>query len=213
MAKDLHWAAGQYAGTSLDPASVADDPLVQFRRWFADATAAGLEQPNTMCLATVGADGRPSARMVLLKEVDDAGFVFYSNYGSRKGTELAAQPVAALVFYWQELHRQVRIEGRVERVAAAESDAYFASRPRGSQLGAVASPQSQVIADRAVLDRRVAELEAELGGAAPARPEHWGGYRLIPDVVELWQGQDNRLHDRVRYRRELATWIKERLAP
>jgi pyridoxamine 5'-phosphate oxidase len=213
MAKDLHWAAAQYAGAPLDPASVADDPLVQFRRWFAEATTAGVPQPNTMCLATVGADGRPSARMVLLKEVDDAGFVFYGNYESRKGKELAAQPVAALTFYWHDVHRQVRIEGRVERLTAAESDAYFASRPRGSQLGAIASPQSQVIPDRAVLDRRVAELVAEHGEGPLPRPDGWGGYRVIPDVVELWQGQANRLHDRVRYRRELATWIKERLAP
>ena len=208
MAKDL-----QYAGAPLDPATVADEPLVQVRRWFAEAEAATLPQPNAMMLATVGPDGQPSARMVLLKEIDDRGFVFFGNYESRKGKELAAQPVAALVLYWQPLHRQVRVEGRVERLTAEDSDAYFATRPRGSQLGAIASPQSQVIADRAVLDRRVAELDAELAGAPPPRPANWGGYRVIPDAIELWQGQTNRLHDRVRYRRAAAGWVKERLAP
>src|SRR5512134_131193 len=202
----------QYGGSTLDPATVADDPVVQFRRWFADAEAA-IPVANAMALATVGIDGRPSARMVLLKDVDDRGFVFFTNYDSRKGVELAAQPVAALLFYWHALHRQVRIEGRVERVTAAESDAYFATRPRGSQLGAIASPQSQVLPDRTTLIRRVAELDEQLAGAAPRRPEHWGGYRVLPDLIELWQGQDNRLHDRVCYRRNDPGWIKQRLAP
>jgi len=208
MANDL-----QYSGSRIDPTTVDDDPLVEFRAWFAAAEAAGAPQANAMTLATVGADGRPSARIVLLKEVDATGFAFYSNYESHKGRDLAARPFAALVFYWHVLHRQVRVEGRVERLAAAASDAYFAVRPRGSQLGAIASPQSQVIPDRTLLERRVAELEAELDGAAPARPSHWGGYRLVPEVIELWQGQVSRLHDRVRYVRDATGWLKERLAP
>lgn len=204
----------QYAGALLDPSTVADDPLVQFRRWFADAeAAAGIGMANAMTLATVGPDGRPSARMVLLKDVDATGFVFYTNYDSRKGVELGAQPVAALLFYWEPLHRQVRVEGRVERVTAEESDAYFATRARGSQLGAIASPQSHVIADRAVLERKVAELDAVLGDSPVPRPDNWGGFRLVPDVVELWQGQPNRLHDRVRYRWHDGRWVTERLAP
>jgi pyridoxamine 5'-phosphate oxidase len=187
---------------------------VQFRRWYVEASSAGVPQANAMTLATVGDDGRPSARIVLLKEIDARGLVFYSNTQSRKGKELAAHPVAALVFHWHAIHRQVRVEGAVERITDAESDAYFASRPRGSQLGAIVSPQSDVIADRASLDRAIAELDAKLGDAAPQRPPHWGGFRLIPDVVELWQGRESRVHDRVRYRRDDAgAWIRERLAP
>jgi pyridoxamine 5'-phosphate oxidase len=204
----------EYTGAPIDPGALADDPLIQVRRWYDDAVAAALPMPDAMTLATVGPDGRPSARMVLLKGIDD-GFVFFTNYDSRKARDLAANPVAALVLFWQPLHRSVRVEGRVERVSAEESDAYFASRPRGSQIGAVASPQSQVIPDRAVLDRRVAELEAELAGAAVPRPAGWGGFRVVPDQIELWQGQANRLHDRVRYRRQGpgSGWVKDRLAP
>lgn len=204
-----------YAGPPLDPSTVADDPLVQFRVWFDAAKAAGEPEPTVMTLATVGSDGRPSARIVLLKGVDATGFTFYTNYESRKGRDMVADPVAALVFYWRTMHRQVRVEGRVEQLTAAESDAYFVTRPRASQLGAIASPQSRVIPDRSSLERRVGELDTELHGAPAQRPPHWGGFRVVPELFELWQGQPNRLHDRVQYRRDrqLSTWIKERLAP
>jgi pyridoxamine 5'-phosphate oxidase len=214
--KDLLWHHGDgYAGDPLDVASVDPDPIAQFRRWFHAAESAGVPKVNAMTLATATADGRPSARIVLLKEVDDRGFVFYTNYESRKGDELGANPRAALVFYWDSLDRQVRVEGVVERVTAAESDAYFAVRPRPSRIGAIASPQSRVIAGRAELEAKVAEIERAVGGSDPARPEHWGGYRVVPELVELWQGQPSRLHDRVRYTRAPgdAGWTRERLAP
>jgi pyridoxamine 5'-phosphate oxidase len=213
MAKDMWQLREDYAGRPLDPTDCSADPIAQFRIWFDEAVAAKLPDVNAMTLATVDDRGRPSARIVLLKEVDARGFVFYTNYDSRKGRQLAAHPYAALVFFWEPLHRQVRIEGTVGRVSAEESDAYFASRPRGSQLGAIASPQSQPIADRAVLEQRVAALDATLAGASPPRPEHWGGYRVIPDLVELWQGQPSRLHDRVVYRRAPTGWTRERVAP
>ena len=202
-----------YAGAGLGEADLDADPVVQFGRWFQAAAAAGLDEPNAMTLATATPDGRPSARMVLLKGVDADGFVFYSNYGSRKGQELAANPLAALVFWWAPLARQVRVEGPVERCAPEESAAYFATRPRGAQLGAWASPQSRVLADRAALERRVAELAARFAGAVPPPPD-WGGYRLRPQVVEFWQGRPDRLHDRLRYRRRPeGGWAVERLAP
>jgi pyridoxamine 5'-phosphate oxidase len=201
-----------YTGPRLDPADVGDDPIAEVRRWFGEASPSE-PQANAVTLATVGADGRPSARVVLVQEIDARGFAFYTNYESRKGRELDARPDAALVYFWPSVHRQVRVEGRVERLTPEESDRYFAKRPRGSQIGAVASPQSEVIADREGLERAVAELDARYAGAAPPRPAHWGGYRLVPDVVELWQGQTSRLHDRVRYRLDGGRWIKERLAP
>ena len=213
MTKDLWRLGAQYAGAPLDPADCDPDPIVEFRRWMQVAVATQLPQVNAVTLATVDERGRPAARVVLLKDVDDRGFVFFTNYDSRKGHDLAAHPFAALVAFREPLHRQVRIEGMVERVGDAESDAYFASRPRGSQVGAIASPQSQPIPSRELLAQRVAEVERELGGAAPARPPHWGGYRLVPDMVELWQGQVSRLHDRVRYRRERDHWVRDRLAP
>ena len=205
-----------YERDALDRADLAPDPAAQFRRWFAEAVASGTPEPNAMTLATVDADGGPSARVVLLKEVDaDGAFVFYTNYESRKGVALAAHPRAALVFWWPPLERQVRIEGAVERVAAAVSDAYFGARPRASQLGAVASPQSRVVAGRADLEDAyaAAEAAAEDTGAL-ARPDHWGGYRVRPSTAEFWQGRRSRLHDRLRYRRDdSGAWTVERLAP
>lgn len=190
------------------------DPLTTFAAWFAEAKAAGVYEPNAMTLATADANGRPSARVVLLKGLDARGFCFYTNYASRKGRELAENPWAALVFWWGPLERQVRVEGQVEKLSAAESDAYFRSRPRGAQLGAWASPQSQVIAGRRVLEEQLQALEAQYAGQEPSRPSHWGGYRLVPTAIEFWQGGPNRLHDRLHYsRQEDGTWRLVRLAP
>ena len=213
MSNDLWRLGAQYVGMPLDPANCDPDPIVEFRRWFQAAVDARIPSVNAMTLATVDERGRPAARVVLLKEVDDRGFVFFTNYDSRKGRDLAAHPFAALVAFWEPLHRQVRIEGAVEKIAPADSDAYFASRPRGSQIGAIASPQSRPIASRAALEALVAEAERAVGPAAPLRPAHWGGYRVIPDMIELWQGQPSRLHDRVRYRRAGGHWERDRLAP
>ena len=203
-----------YERDALDRADLAPDPAAQFRRWFAEAVASGTPEPNAMTLATVDADGGPSARVVLLKEVDaDGAFVFYTNYESRKGVALAAHPRAALVFWWPPLERQVRVEGRVERVEPGVSDAYFAVRPRASQLGAAASPQSQVVESRAVLEAAFERAEAVSAGADVARPAFWGGYRVWPETVEFWQGRRSRLHDRLRYRRQGDGWAVDRLAP
>jgi pyridoxamine 5'-phosphate oxidase len=187
------------------------DALAQFRRWFAEA--AGLPQPEAMTLATATVDAEPSARMVLLRGLDERGFVFFTNFDSRKGRELLSNPRAALVFYWAAQDRQVRVEGRVEPVSAAESDAYFAGRARGSQLGAWASPQSEVIPGREFLEKRMRDLERRYAGQEVPRPPHWGGWRVVPEVIEFWQGQPNRLHDRLRYRRQEGGWSLERLAP
>ena len=203
----------EYIREALAEADVDADPVVQFGRWFEQAEQAGLLEPHAMTLATATADGRPSARMVLLRGFDERGFCFYSNYESRKAAELAANPRAALVFWWDKLERQVRIEGTVERTSRAESEAYFTSRPPGSQLSAAASPQSRVVPDRAVLERRVAELATAVPDGHVPLPDFWGGYRLAHEVVEFWQGRPNRLHDRLRYRRVGDAWRIERLAP
>jgi pyridoxamine 5'-phosphate oxidase len=213
MSNELWRLGAEYAGTPLDPADCDPDPIVEFQRWFRAAAEARLPTVNAMTLATVDERGRPAARIVLLKEVDERGFVFFTNYESRKGHDLAVNPFAALVVFWEPLHRQVRIEGAIEKIDAEASDAYFGSRPRGSQLGAIASPQSRPIPSRATLEQLVAETERSIGAANPARPAYWGGYRLVPDMVELWQGQPSRLHDRVRYRRENGPWVRDRLAP
>lgn len=208
------WRLGeQYVGAPLDPESCDPDPFVEVRRWIDAAIAGALPTPNAMTLATVNASGRPSARIVLLKDLDARGFTFFTNYESRKGTDLAANAHAALVLFWEPMHRQIRVEGAVEQLTAPESDAYFASRPRGSQLGAIASPQSKPIATRALLEEAVANVTATVGDSAPQRPASWGGYRVVPDVIELWQGQPSRLHDRVRYQRIAEGWARDRLAP
>jgi pyridoxamine 5'-phosphate oxidase len=189
------------------------DPMDLFAEWFREAEDAGVEVPETMTLATADSNGAPSARMVLLKGVDEDGFVFYSGYVSRKAGELERNPRAALVFYWRPLGKQVRVEGRVERVSEAESAAYFATRPRGSQVAAWASQQSEPLAGREDLDRRYAELEREYEGREVPLPPHWGGFRLRPDAIEFWQHRDNRLHDRIRYTRAREGWRSELLSP
>jgi pyridoxamine 5'-phosphate oxidase len=203
-----------YSRDSLDVADVDRDPIRQFEAWFAQAVDAQLPEPNAMTLATVGANGRPSARIVLIKGVDATGFRFYTNYESRKGHELAAHSDAALLFHWVELERQVRIEGRVEKTSAEDSDAYYASRPLGSRIGAWASAQSQVIESRAALEAAEQDISARYG-ETPPRPPHWGGYRLVPDTIEFWQGRPSRLHDRVQYTRErdAGDWTIVRLSP
>ena len=212
MDKALATLRKSYERGELDEASCADDPLRQFETWLDQAIKAQLPEPNAMTLATVGAAGRPSTRIVLIKGFDARGLVWYSNYESRKGCELADNPHAALQFHWVELERVVRIEGVVERVSAAESDAYYASRPLESRIGAWASPQSRPIASRAVLVTNAAKAAAR-HGLNPPRPPHWGGYRLMPDRWEFWQGRKSRLHDRLRYRLDGEQWVRERLAP
>ena len=197
----------------LRKSAVDSDPLEQFRRCYAEAEEAGVKVPQAVALATATADGAPSVRMVLLKGADERGFVFFTGYVSRKAAELDANPRAALLFHWDALGRQVRIEGRVARVAGQESDAYFATRPRGAQLAAAASQQSSVLRDRAEIDNRVAELAREHEGSNVRRPDHWGGYRLVPETYEFWQHRDDRLHDRLRYRRANGAWVVERLSP
>lgn len=207
----------EYDRGALDEADVDADPIEQFARWFDDATAVSAHEANAMTVATVDDRGTPSARTVLLKSFDAAGFVFYTNYESPKGQDLATNPRVALLFYWAPLERQVRITGRTERTSAAESDAYFASRPQGSQIGAAASPQSEIIPNREWLAERFAAAEADAAvSGSVLRPRRWGGYRVVPERFEFWQGRPNRLHDRLVYRRERGdegSWVVERLAP
>lgn len=224
-----------YEQAELDESAASIDPFKQFGDWLQQAIDAGVPEPNAMTLATVAPDGRPSTRVVLIKGFDLHGFVWYTNYQSRKGCELAANPMAALQFHWVELERVVRIEGRVEMVSAEESDRYFASRPFDSRIGALASPQSQVIASREVLAERFSlsqqawaagrdidtragtrhdtQRETQGGTSGPPRPPHWGGYRLVPDTFEFWQGRKSRLHDRLRYQLKAGHWQRDRLAP
>ncbi len=203
-----------YARATLSESDVDADPFRQFARWFDEAQRAEVLEPNAMTLATASAAGEPSARMVLLKGFDERGFVFYTDYRSRKAGELELNPRAALVLYWGELERQVRVVGAVSRVSAAESDAYYQSRPLGSRVGAWASYQSQVLDDRATLERRWAELAERYAASGPPLPPHWGGYRVSPNEIEFWQGRRSRLHDRIVYRRESdGAWARERLSP
>lgn len=202
-----------YSRASLSEADVAADPIEQFKRWFDEALAAEVPEANAMSVATVNANGRPSSRIVLIKEFDHRGFSWFTNYESRKGRELHQNQYAALLFHWIELERQVRIEGRVERISAKENDAYFHSRPLGSRIGAIASEQSEPVASREALEIRYAAAEAQ-HGEHPLRPAHWGGYRLIPDYIEFWQGRSSRLHDRIAFKLQAdGSWNKQRLQP
>ncbi len=203
----------EYSEVGLREADCDPNPIWQFEVWFNEAVKAGLNEPNAMTLATATPDGEPSARIVLLKGVDARGFAFFTNYDSPKGRELAANPQAAMVFFWPELERQVRIEGEVELLSAVESDEYHKTRPRGSQLGAWCSSQSEVIAGREVLEARLREYEEKFRDGEVPRPPHWGGYRLKPNLIEFWQGRPNRLHDRIRYRLFEGNWIMQRLSP
>jgi pyridoxamine 5'-phosphate oxidase len=209
----VHESRREYSRMRLTEGELDPDPVRQFHRWIEEATLSEVPEPNAMALATATPEGRPSARIVLLRGYDERGFAFFTNYESRKGRELDANPHAALVFHWHDLDRQVRVEGRVERVSAEESDTYFQSRPACSRLGAWASRQSEVIPDRTVLEARNRALELQYPGGQIPRPEHWGGYRVVPAVIEFWQGRPSRLHDRLRYTRSDRGWLIERLSP
>lgn len=217
MSSDLASMRADYTLAGLEESDLEPDPHAMFLRWFGEAQDAGVVEPNAMVVATASPDGRPSARAVLLKGVSEAGFVFFTNYESRKGRELDAGPHCALLFGWYQLQRQVRVEGTVRRTSREETAAYFATRPRGSQLGAWASPQSRVVASRAELDELYAAAAERFGDGEIPPPEHWGGYLVMPDVLEFWQGRSGRMHDRLRYRRSVDGggdgWAVERLAP
>ena len=203
----------EYMVGGLSESDLLDEPVAMFRRWMRDAVTAGIHEPNAMVVSTVSPDGRPAARLVLLKGFDERGFVFFTNYDSRKGAELDENPACALLFPWHDIERQVRVEGTAARLSAAENDAYFATRPRAAQIGAWASPQSQVVTDRAELDKEYEEHAVRFGEGDVPTPPFWGGYRVAPDTVEFWQGRRSRMHDRLRYRRTASGWTTERLAP
>lgn len=202
----------EYVRASLNEADTEQDPIDQFEKWFHEAVSAQLPEPNAMSVATVGTDGRPSSRILLIKDFDQRGFTWFTNYESRKGQELQHTPYAALLFHWVELERQVRIEGKVEQISAEENDAYFITRPLGSRLGAIASAQSRGIGSREMLEQQFVEAQQRYGDKPP-RPAHWGGYRLTPDRLEFWQGRNSRLHDRILYCLRDGSWHKQRLQP
>jgi pyridoxamine 5'-phosphate oxidase len=212
MTDSLADRRSSYERGMLDETQAAAEPFAQFRAWLDEALAAPIKEPNAMTLATADAAGRPSARVVLLRGWDERGFVFFTNYESRKGEEIAVNPHASLLFFWDVLEREVRIDGPIERLSDAESDAYFARRPRGHRLSAWASPQSRVVAGRATLEAAMADAEVRFPDDVP-RPAYWGGYRVVPETIEFWQGRRNRVHDRLVYRRVDAGWRRERLAP
>ncbi len=212
MTTDLAALRTEYRKARLDRGDLPTDPIAAFQRWFAEAERAKVAEPTAMTLATVGSDGTPSARIVLLKGLDTGSFTFFTDFRSRKGHDLDAHPRACLLFFWPELERQVRIIGEVTLVAESEAEAYFKSRPLGSRIGAWASQQSSVIPDRGWLDSRIAEAQAKFGEDPPL-PPHWGGFRLAPDELEFWQGRESRLHDRLQYRRDETGWTIERLSP
>ncbi|MCY7411249.1 MAG: pyridoxamine 5'-phosphate oxidase [Chitinophagales bacterium] len=203
----------EYESAELNETTILANPIAQFEKWFNEAVQAQLREPNAMTLATANVDFKPSARIVLLKGIEDGAFVFFTNYNSRKGKELLWNPYATLLFFWNELHRQVRVEGRVVKIDSQKSDEYFLSRPLGSQLGAVASPQSEVIENRKWLEEKLAEAENNFAGKEILRPPHWGGYKVIPNTIEFWQGRTNRLHDRLLFTLINDDWKLERLAP
>lgn len=202
-----------YSLKTLNEADVFADPMQQFEKWWQEAIESKIEEVNAMTLATSTAEGKPSARIVLLKGIERNGFVFFTNYHSNKGNQIEENPFVSLVFFWKELERQIRVEGSIRKVAAAESDAYFSSRPEGSRIGAWASPQSRVIASREVIEENVTELGKSFANKEIDRPPHWGGYIVIPNLFEFWQGRNSRLHDRIQYTYKDAAWKIERLAP